>query len=51
MPVRRSSVVWLVVVAVAVGVGAGVIGWAIGRSTAEEAATVTVTAGGETAGP
>jgi len=47
MPVRRSSVVWLAVVAVGVGVGTGVIGWAIGRSTAEEAATVTVTAGGE----
>jgi len=47
MPVARSSVVWLAVVAVGVGVGAGVIGWAIGRATAEEAATVTVT-GGET---
>ncbi len=49
MPVGRSSAVWLAVIAVAIGVGAGVIGWAIGRSTAEEAATVTVTAGGETA--
>ena len=29
--------------------GAGVIGWAVGRSSAEEAAAVTVTAGGETA--
>jgi len=45
MPVGRSSAVWLAVVAVAVGVGAGVIGWAIGRSGVEEAATVTVTAG------
>lgn len=48
MPARRSSPVWLAVVAVAIGVGAGVIGWAVGRSTAEEAATVTVTAGMET---
>jgi len=36
MPVGRSSAVWLAVVALAVVVGAGVIGWAIGRSTAEE---------------
>ncbi len=49
MPAGRSSAVWLAVIAVAIGVGAGVIGWAIGRSTAEEATTVTVTAGGETA--
>ena len=48
MPAGRSSAVWLAVIAVAAGVGAGVFGWAIGRSTAEEAATVTVTAGGET---
>jgi len=48
MPVARSAAVWLAVITVAIGVGAGVIGWAIGRSSAEEAATVTVPAGGET---
>ena len=48
MSAGRSSAVWLAVIALAVGVGAGVIGWAIGRSTEEEAATVTVTAARET---
>ena len=48
MSAGRSSAVWLAVIALAVGVGAGVIGWAMGRSTEEEAATVTVTAARET---
>jgi len=47
MTIRRPSALLLVFLALAVSLGAGLIGWAIGRATAEEAATVTVT-GGET---
>src|SRR5215216_1494479 len=47
MSARRPSAVSLVVLAIGLTVAAGVIGWAVGRSTAEEATTVTVT-GAET---
>src|SRR5215207_808204 len=48
MSARRPSAVSLVVLAIGLSVAAaGVIGWAVGRSTAEEATTVTVT-GAET---
>jgi len=49
MSVGRPSAMLLVVFAVGLSAGAGVVGWAIGRTTADEAATVTVTSGGETA--
>jgi mono/diheme cytochrome c family protein len=45
MSARRPSAVLLVVLAIGLTVAAGLIGWAVGRSTAEEATTVTVTAG------
>ena len=47
MSVRRPSAALLVGLAIGLIVAGGVIGWAVGRSTAEEATTVTVT-GGET---
>jgi len=50
MSIRRSSTMLLAFLALGVIVGVGVIAWAIGRATGEEAATVTttVTVGEET---
>jgi mono/diheme cytochrome c family protein len=50
MSVRRPSAVVLAVFAIGLTVVGGVIGWAVGRSTAEEATTVTVTEGETGAG-